>query len=153
MPAVTAVQTFEGSVHQAETVWYDTDRWESFVDGFDRVERLDAGWPAAGTEISWHSRPAGRGHVVERVLSYEPLAGQTVEVEDDSIRGRQAVAFTPENGSVAVRLTLEYAVKRRSPFTPLVDILFIRGAFKRSLATTLERFGAELEAARAADVG
>ncbi len=82
-----------------------------------------------------------------------PLSGQTVEVEDDTIRGRQAVAFIPEDTGVAVQLTLDYRVRRRTPFTPLVDILFIRGAFKRSLAATLEHFGVELQGARAADVG
>jgi hypothetical protein len=153
MPVVTAVQTFPGSVHEAERVWYATERWGSFVDGLERVEGVSPAWPAAGSEVSWRSGPAGRGHVVERVVAHEPLEGQTVEVEDETIRGRQQVSFTPEDGNVSVSLTLSYRVKRRSPITPLVDMLFIRGAFKRSLQATLERFGLELASARATDVG
>jgi Polyketide cyclase / dehydrase and lipid transport len=153
MPTVTAGQTFDGSVHEAESVWYDTGRWPSFVDGLERVEQVGPGWPAVGSVVSWQSGPAGRGRVVERVVSHEPLEGQTVETEDDSIRGRQQVAFWPEDGKVAVELTLSYRVKRRSPFTPVVDLLFIRGAFKRSLQATVERFGVELQGARGADVG
>jgi hypothetical protein len=153
MPAVTAGQTFEGSVHDAERVWYDTGRWPRFVDGLERVEQVDPSWPSVGAVVSWRSGPAGRGQVTERVVEYEPLEGQTLEVEDDSIHGRQIVVFSPEDGKVAVQLTLSYRVKRRTPLTPLVDLLFIRGAFKRSLQATVERFGVELQAARAADVG
>jgi uncharacterized membrane protein len=97
--------------------------------------------------------PAGRGRVVERVLGYEPLGGQTVEVEDDSIHGRQTVSFSPENGKVAVVLSLSYELKQRSPVMRLVDMLFIRRAMTRALEETLARFGAELEAARRPDVG
>jgi hypothetical protein len=87
------------------------------------------------------------------VLAYEPLSGQTVEVEDDSIRGRQTVSFAPENGKVAVVLSLSYELKRRSPVMRLVDVLFIRRAMTRALEEMLARFGAELEAARRPDVG
>ena len=50
-------------------------------------------------------------------------------------------------------LTLEYEVRKRSVFTPVVDLLFIRGAQERSLRSTLARFGAELAATRQPDVG
>jgi Polyketide cyclase / dehydrase and lipid transport len=152
MRAVTAASTFPGSVHEAESVWYDTDRWAEFVDGLERVERVTSGWPGAGAEISWRSGPAGRGHVTERVVDHQPLQGQSLEVEDDSIRGRQQIGFTPEDGSVAVALTLEYELKNSSLMTPLVDLLFIRRAMTTSLETTLRRFGTELQAARAQDV-
>jgi hypothetical protein len=153
MRAVTAAQTFPGSVHEAESVWYDTGRWAGFVDGFDQLERVEEGWPAVGARVAWRSGPAGRGHVVERVVAYEPLAGQTVELEDDSIRGRQQVAFTPDDGDVAVELVLEYELKQRSPLTGLIDRLFIRPAIRSSLQATLRKFGVELQAARAADLG
>jgi hypothetical protein len=55
--------------------------------------------------------------------------------------------------SVAVTLSLAYELKRRSPLMKLVDLLFIRRAMARSLEQTLSRFGAELGAARRADVG
>jgi hypothetical protein len=153
MRVVSTVQTFPGSVHEAETVWYDTGRWPSWVDGLDRVTDVDPGWPQLGASVRWESGPAGRGHVVERVTAYEPLSGQTVEVQDDSIEGRQSVAFAPAGEAVEIALTLEYEIKQRSVLTPVVDLLFIRRAFRASLDATLRRFGLELEAARGADVG
>jgi hypothetical protein len=77
-------------------------------------------------------------------MRYEPLAGQTVDVADESIEGRQSVAFSPADGSVEVVLTLEYEVKQRNFFTPLIDVLFIRRAMELSLRTTLTSFGVEL---------
>jgi hypothetical protein len=70
--------------------------------------------------------------------------GQTLEVEDDSIRGRQSVAFDGLEGGVRVELALEYELRTRSLVTPLVDLLFIRRAMAASLRSTLTRFGAEL---------
>jgi hypothetical protein len=74
-------------------------------------------------------------------------------VQDDSIEGRQSVAFAPAGEAVEIALTLEYEIKQRSVLTPVVDLLFIRRAFRASLDATLRRFGLELEAARGADVG
>jgi hypothetical protein len=153
MRTVSAVATLPGSVHEAETVWYDTARWPSWVEGLARVTRVDPRWPQLGADVIWESGPAGRGQVVERVVAYEPLAGQTVEVQDDSIRGRQSVAFSPGEERVEIELTLEYEIKKRSPLTPLVDVLFIRRAFRTSLDSTLRRFGLELETARDTGVG
>jgi len=94
--------------------------------------------------VTWQSGPAGRGRVTERVTAYEPLEGQTLDVEDDAITGRQRVAFTPADEHVEVKLSLEYEIKKRSFFTPLIDLLFIRRAMAASLQATLGRFGAEL---------
>jgi uncharacterized membrane protein len=149
MRVVTATETYPGSVHEAERVWYDTDRWPHFIDGLEDVEEVTPNWPGVGAEVTWRSGPAGRGHVVERVVAYELLDGQEVEVEDDSIRGRQRVSFQPDNGEVTVELSLSYSLKSRSPLMALVDLLFVRRAMTTSLASTLHRFGAELEAARA----
>jgi hypothetical protein len=146
MRVVSGVETFPASVHEAETAWYATDRWQGWVDGLGRVEHVGGGWPESGGTVTWESGPAGRGRVVERVVSYEPLRGQTVEVEDDSIHGRQTVTFTPENDGVSVVLSLEYEIKERSPLTPLLDLLFIRPAFRNSIRATLHRFGVELAA-------
>ena len=41
---------------------------------------------------------------------------------------------------VQVELTLSYRLQRRSPVTPVVDLLFIRRAMASSLETTLSRF-------------
>jgi hypothetical protein len=153
MRVVTAAETFEGSVHEAERVWYDTGRWPRFIDGLEAVDDVAPNWPGVGARISWHSGPAGRGRVFERVVGYELLDGQEVEIEDDSIRGTQRVSFVPAGESVTVDLSLSYELKRRSPLMALVDLLFIRRAMRTSLSYTLHRFGAELEAARAEGVG
>jgi hypothetical protein len=148
MRTVSVVQSFPGTVHEAETCWYDVRRWPAWVDGMARVDEVAGEWPQPGAIVRWESGPAGRGHVTEKVLAHEPLRGQTVEVTDDSIWGRQQVSFTPTEDEVSVSLSLEYQVTKRTVFTPVVDLLFIRGAMERSLRSTLSAFGAELAATR-----
>ena len=63
------------------------------------------------------------------------------------MRGRQTLTFEAvEDGSVRLGLELEYELKRRSIFTPLVDLLFVRRAQGDSLRRTLIRFARELDA-------
>jgi hypothetical protein len=151
MRVVRVARRFPGSVLEAERFWYDTDRWPTWVDGLAHIAKVDGPWPDAGSKVIWDSFPAGRGRVVERVVAHEALAGQTLEVEDESIRGRQSVVFTPVPERVEVELALEYEIKNRSVFTPVVDLVFIRRAMLISLGTTLARFGVELAATRAPD--
>ncbi len=146
---VRVTQTLPATVYEIEQRWYDTSRWTVWVEGLRRVVHVSEGWPRVGSSVTWDSGPAGRGHVVERVVAHEPLAGQTVEVDDSSITGRQSVAFVPVDDGVEVQLTLSYEIKNRSMFTPVVDALFIKRAMATSLATTLGRFGAEMGSRRA----
>jgi hypothetical protein len=145
MGAVEVTLGFPGSVHDAETLWYDTSRWVAWVDGLDAIVSVDGDWPRVGGTVVWQSGPAGRGRVTERVVEYEPLDGQTVEVQDDSLTGRQSVRFTPDEHAVEITLRLEYRVTKRSLLTPILDPLFIRNAVRASLRATLARFGLELE--------
>jgi hypothetical protein len=138
---------FHASVHEAETLWYDTSRWPAWVDGLERVVEVSGDWPTAGARVTWESGPAGRGRVTERVTGYEPLEGQTLAVADDSVTGTQTIVFSPLDDGVNVELALDYRITKRSIFTPIVDALFVRGAMRRSLETTLSRFGVELESA------
>jgi Polyketide cyclase / dehydrase and lipid transport len=152
MARVGVALSFPGTVHEAETCWYDHVRWPRWVDGLERVLDVTAGWPAAGGRIVWQSGPAGRGRVSETVTAHTPLGGQSVDVDDDSITGRQTVAFAPTRSAddmVEVALSLEYEIKRRSIFMPVVDRLFIRRAMEGSLRATLTRFGVELADVRA----
>jgi hypothetical protein len=144
MREVRVARAVPGTVHQAETCWYDTGGWPSWVEELRRVLAVRGPWPQAGASVVWQSGPAGRGRVTERVLEHEPLSRQVLEVEDDSIRGRQTVAFAPHERGAEVALSLAYEIKRRSPLTRLVDWLFIRRAMETSLARTLERFEREL---------
>jgi hypothetical protein len=149
MTVARAEGTFRGTVHTAETLWYDTSRWEEWVDGLERVVQVTGDWPAAGASVVWESGPAGRGHVTERVTSHTRLEGQTLAVEDNSVTGTQTITFTPLDDGVDIELTLDYRITKRSIVTPVVDALFVRSAVRASLRTTLHRFGLELEAATA----
>ncbi len=146
MRPVLAVQTFPASAPEAECCWYDASRWESWVDGLDRVVQIDEPWPLVGGSVVWESGPAGRGRVTETVVAYAPAAGQTVEVTDATMTGRQAVAFAAVGDGVEVTLRLEYRLRRRSLVTPVVDALFIRREMSLSLSRSLARFGARLRA-------
>jgi hypothetical protein len=149
MRRASAEDSFRASVSEAQARWYDTERWPAWIDGLRRVTTVEGDWPQAGARVTWESNPVGRGCVVEVVLSYEPGVGQTLEVQDDSIRGRQSVSFGALDGGVAVELALEYELKARTLATPVVDALFIRRAMTASLHTTLAGFGAELAGAAA----
>ncbi len=147
MRTVRVQRTFAASLPDAEAHWYDTARWPEWVDGLETVIAVEGPWPATGAAVQWRSGPAGRGSVTERVLEHVALEGQTVQVDDDAIRGEQTIAFTPEPPGVRVELSLAYTIRRRSPLTGLIDVLFIRRAMADSLEHTLSRFGASLESA------
>ncbi len=144
MRPVRAVQMFPASVGEAERCWYDTSRWASWVDGLDDVVRIDEPWPMVGGGVIWDSGPAGRGRVTETVVAYAAADGQTVEVTDDTITGRQAVTFAAVGDGVEVSVALEYRLRRRTLVTPVVDALFIRREMSQSLSRSLGRFGARL---------
>lgn len=146
-------ESYPGSVHEAEACWYDTARWPQWVDELAHVVSVEGDWPQPGSTVVWQSGPAGRGRVTELVDSYVPLEGYTVEVEDDSITGRQSVAFEPDQDWVQVGLALRYRIKRRSPLTPLIDVLFVRRLMTTSLEKTLSGFGAALAESRRSGVG
>src|SRR6266852_5062958 len=120
-----------GIVEDAEALWYDLQRWPTFVDGFARVVRAE-GWPDAGGTLVWDSTPAGRGRVVEHVTAHVAGEGQTAEVEDPRVAGT---------------LSLDYKLKQGGPLRALADVFFIGRAMRGSLRRTLVRFARELEAA------
>src|SRR5437660_10180007 len=144
MARVSATVELPGRVYEAETCWYDLSRWPDWVDGLGHVVEASDGWPGAGALVVWESVPAGRGTVREQVVSYEPRSGQTSQVEDDSISGQQTVAFVPRDDGLELRLSLDYRLKRRSPVSALVDLLFIRRLMGASLGRTLTQFRAVL---------
>ena len=144
MRPVQVVQAFAASVPDAERCWYDTSRWSSWVDGLDTVLETRDPWPMVGGGVTWESGPAGRGRVTEAVVAYTPADGQTVQVSDDRVTGRQAVTFAAVPGGVEVTLALQYRITRRSPLTPVVDVLFVRRAMTQSLGRSLDRFAVRL---------
>jgi hypothetical protein len=146
MARTRATQSVPGLASDAEALWYDPQRWPAWVDGFGRAVKLEGDWPGVGARSVWDSKPRGRGRVVERVIAYEARAGQTLEVEDEKLRGTQRVSFRPAADSVEVTLELEYELKDRNAFTPLADALFIRRALRDSLKRSLLRFARERRA-------
>jgi hypothetical protein len=148
MGSASASITVKGRAAEAEALWYDRHRWPSWIDGFGHIVLLEGEWPEVGARLIWDSPPGGRGRVQERVVAYESRTGQTLEVEDATISGRQTVAFKPGLEETEVTLTLEYELKERNVFTPLVDLLFIRRATGDSLRRTLRKFANE----RAAEI-
>jgi hypothetical protein len=143
MRAVHASVVLRASVHDAQTRWCDTSRWMGWIDGFHELVEVGPGWPEVGSVVRWQTNPAGRGAVTETVATYEPLAALETDVEDDSIRGRQSVWFTPVDGDCEMTIRLAYEIKKRNLFTPLVDVLFVKRAMESSLRLTLSRFAAE----------
>jgi hypothetical protein len=144
MRPVSAAQTFDASVLEAERCWYDTGRWPGWVDGLDRVVEVAPPWPQVGGRVIWESGPAGRGRVTETVVAYAPAEGQSLDVSDDAVTGRQTVAFAAVPDGVQVTLTFQYRLNRPSLVSPVVDVLFIRRQMTQSLQRTLAGFGARL---------
>ncbi|MCW2998357.1 MAG: hypothetical protein JWN65_1906 [Solirubrobacterales bacterium] len=128
----------------AESLWYDTGRWPGFVDGFGWLKTVEGQWPGVGARVVWDTKPGGRGRVTETVTAYEPRRMCVTEVEDDQLSGTQTVAFSPHAEGTTMQLSLQYAIKARTPLTPVVDLFFVRRTQRESLQRTLRRFALEL---------
>jgi len=137
-----------GQASDAEALWYDLRRWPSFVDGCKYIARVEGDWPAARALVIWDSFPGGRGRVLEEVTSYEARVGQSVAIEDESIRGTQRVSFGPYENGVTVSLELDYALKKPRGKFGAYDLLFVRRPQREALERTLRQFARELRAER-----
>lgn len=129
----------------AETLWYDTSRWPTFVDGLATVEKVEGPWPEVGSRVVWSSGPEGRGRVVEVSERHIVRMGQTVRVEDERLQGTQRVRFTPAEGGCDMELELDFELKRVGP-APLRPLIawFSRRPLRDALDRTLRRFSVEL---------
>jgi len=154
MRRASATVTIPGvRIADAEALWYDVTRWSSFIDGFKHVERIEGDWPVAGSRIIWQSVPDGRGRVSEQVTSFVQREGQTSEITDPRIRGRQSIVFAAAQGpddqrGTSMTLQLEYELRDGGPLGAVTDLLFIRRAQADALRRTLYRFARELQAER-----
>jgi uncharacterized membrane protein len=149
---VRATIQVPGLAHEAEDLWYDTSRWPTFIDGLHHVERVEGDWPRPGARVLWDSKPGGRGRVLERVTAYAAREGQTLDVEDEKMRGTQRVIFAPVPDGVTVTLELQYQLKEARPGMAVVDLLFIRRPQRESLQRTLRRFRTEVTSERESSV-
>jgi len=131
--------------------YFDPGTWAAWVDGFGGVDASD-GYPEAGGTLRWHSTPAGRGEVSERVLEHEPRRLHRVEFSDPESTGTMTTSFEiavagGDGGAGETRVTQEmsYKPRRAGPLGPLTDVLFVRSQVQRSLARSLERLRREVE--------
>jgi hypothetical protein len=152
MGRVRASITIPALASEAESLWYDTNRWPTFIDGLHHIVRLEGDWPRAGARVLWDSNPNGRGRVQERVTAYAAREGQTLAVEDEKISGTQRITFTPTDEGVVVGLELQYELKEARVAMGLVDLLFIRRPQRDSLQRTLRRFRTEVASERESSV-
>ena len=81
-----------------------------------------------------------------RCLVGEPRTGQELEVEDERLRGRRRVSFTPADDGVEIGLSLEYELKATHALTWAVDLVSVRPNVAASLRRTVARFAREREA-------
>lgn len=124
--------------------YFDARGWPSWVDGFQRAERTE-GYPDMGGALVWHSIPAGRGRVSERVLEHSPRRRHRIAFEDPQSSGELATDFAIEGEGTRVTLTVDYELSGGGPFSGLTDRLFVRSQVERSLARSLLRLKHEVE--------
>ena len=130
-------------------LYFDQRGWGTWVDGFGGVDSGE-GYPEAGSTLRWHSNPAGRGAVEERVLVHEPRRFHRVAFSDQHSEGELSVRFEIEGDGTRVTQEFSYRVLGGGPLGPLTDRLFIRSQVRGSLERSLEglRHAAEELSAR-----
>ena len=131
-------------------LYFDADRWASWVDQFARVLSSD-GYPDVGGTLVWESNPAGRGRVGERVLVHEERRLHVVSFEDPSTTGTLEARFEMVAAGESERATrlgqkLTYELRDGGALGKLTDRLFIRSQMRQSLQRSLSEFRAEAEA-------
>jgi uncharacterized protein YndB with AHSA1/START domain len=139
MATIEAAVEIEAPLAEVWDLYFDRDRWPSWVDGFAAVVRAD-GYPDADGELVWRSNAAGRGEVRERVIAHEPRTLHRIEYEDPESRGTLETRFeiVPSAERVTrVAQRLDYRLRGGGPLRRLTDLLFIRGQMRGSLARSL----------------
>lgn len=124
--------------------YFDPRGWPAWVDGFSSLER-STGYPEAGGVLLWHSTPAGRGRVEERVVEHRPHELHRITFTDPESEGRLETTFVGSGEETRVTLNLDYSLLGGGPLSALTDRLFVKGQMRKALARTLERFKHEIE--------
>jgi len=137
------------SVAEVWAIYFEPRTWPTWVDGFGGVDDSE-GYPGEGATLRWHSTPAGRGRVVERVLEHVPRTRHRVAFSDDASEGELTTTFEVasggEGGEPATRVTqaLGYSLRRAGALSSVTDYLFVRPQMQRSLGRSLERLRREV---------
>jgi uncharacterized protein YndB with AHSA1/START domain len=139
MATVEAAVEIAAAPAEVWALYFDADRWPSWVDGFAAVVSAD-GYPEAGGGLIWRSSAAGRGEVRERVLEHEPRTLHRIAWEDPESSGTLVTRFEiVPGGDRVTRVTqrLDYGLSGGGPLARLTDLLFIRTQMRRSLERSL----------------
>ena len=151
MSKAEATVEIEAPLAEVWDLYFDRDRWPSWVDGFASVVS-SAGYPDGGGTLTWRSTPAGRGEVRERVVAHEPRSLHRIEYRDPGSQGTLETTFEMLPAAAAetgrrTRVTqrLDYRVTSGGPLAPITDFLFIRGQMRGSLERSLADLRMEAE--------
>ena len=151
MGRVEASTEIEAPLAEVWDLYFDQDRWSSWVDGLASVVS-QRGYPNQGGTLTWRSGPAGRGEVRERVVAHEPRSLHAIDYTDPSSTGRLEVGFemlpavSADSGRrTRVTQKLAYRVTAGGPLSPITDFLFIRGQMRGSLQRSLTDLRLEAE--------
>lgn len=149
MSEVSAAVEIPVAVADVWGLYFDPDRWRSWVDQFDHTVTSD-GYPDVGGTLVWQSNPAGRGRVAERVLAHEERRLHVVSFEDPSTTGTLEVRFemaaTGSGGdgrNTRVEQKLDYKLSNGGPLNAVTDRLFIRSQMRGSLERSLVELKSE----------
>ena len=146
MAMLTESLLVEASLAETWAYYFEPRGWVAWVDGFAGVES-SAGFPQEGSTLVWHSTPAGRGTVSERVLEHQPRRLHRIEFSDPASRGRQLTRFEVEGEATRVTLELDYELVSGGAFAAVTERLFVRSQVRKALQRTLLRFKHEAEEA------
>jgi hypothetical protein len=151
MSKVEATVEIEAPLAEVWDLYFDQERWASWVDGFGSVVS-QMSYPEAGGVLTWRSTPAGRGEVHERVTAHEERSLHRIEYRDPSSVGSLEVGFemlpaaTAESGRrTRVTQRMDYRVTSGGPLSPITDFLFIRSQMRGSLQRSLGDLRLEAE--------
>lgn len=141
MAEVSAEVEIAAPLADVWALYFDADRWPSWVDGFARVTAAE-GYPEAGGTLRWESTGAGRGPVSERVLAHEPRSLHRISYSDPGSEGELETRFEmvparDEQRLTLVAQTLRYRLTGGGPLRGLTDRLFIRSQMRRSIERSL----------------
>lgn len=143
MATVKAEALVAATLAEVWDVYFEPRGWSGWVDEFRGINEIEDGYPEVGGRLVWHSGPAGRGTVTERVLDHEPRRLHRISYSDENSEGQQTTRFEIAGEGVKVSLELSYDLVNAT-FIPGTDRFFVRPQMRGSLERSLVGLGAEV---------
>ena len=145
MGKVAEERLIPASLAEVWDLYFDRDRWRSWVDEFHAVDSMSDGYPEIGGRLVWHSGAAGRGQVEETVLDHEPRRLHKIRFADPHAEGEQLTTFAIEGEGTRVKIDLVYGLMQPGFLGPITDRLFIRSQMSDSLGRSLDGLRVEAQ--------